>query len=199
MDRARECARRLRRLAREPEGEGDAAPMVGLKAARGIHRHRRDRCRVLGRDLLDVDTALTGRHQRDAPALAVHHGAEIVLVGDVGAFLQIDAAHRAACGAGLVGNQDLAEHGARRRYRLIPAGADLDPAGLAAPAGVDLGLHHPDRAAERIDGGLHVVRHQHRHAARHRHAEPRQHLLGLIFVEIHGGRPVGARIEGAPL
>ena len=105
------------------------------------------------------------------------------------AFLQIDAAHLAAARPGLMGDEHPAEHRARRRYRLVAPGADLHAACLAAPAGMDLRLDHPDRAAELVERGLDTLRLQHRNAARDRHPEPRQHLLGLIFVEVHGAVP----------
>ena len=105
------------------------------------------------------------------------------------AFLQIDAAHLAAARPGLMGDEHPAEHRARRRYRLVAPGADLHAACLAAPAGMNLRLDHPDRAAELVDRGLDTLRLQHRNAARDRHPEPRQHLLGLIFVEVHGAVP----------
>ena len=108
---------------------------------------------------------------------------------DVGAFLQIDAAHLAAARPGLMGDEHPAEHRTRRRYRLVAPGADLHAACLAAPAGMDLRLDHPDRAAELVNRGLDTLRLQHRNAARDRHPEPRQHLLGLIFVEVHGAVP----------
>ena len=189
VDRAPELAHRLRRLAGKAEAEGEAAGVVGLEAARRIDRHGHDGLRGLGCDRLDLDAAFARGDEGDAPAFAVHHGAEIVLVGDVGAFLQVDAAHLAACGSRLVGDEHLAEHRARRRDRLVAARADLHAARLAAPAGVDLRLDHPDRAAELVDRSLDTLRREHGHAARHRHAERRQHLLGLIFVEVHGAHP----------
>ena len=88
-----------------------------------------------------------------------------------------------------MGDEHPAEHRVRRRYRLIAPVADLHAACLAAPAGMDLRLDHPDRAAELVDRGLDSLRLQHRNAARDRHPEPRQHLLGLIFVEVHGAVP----------
>ena len=61
----------------------------------------------------------------------------------------------------------------------------LDAAGLAAAAGVDLRLHHPDRAAQFVGALDRLVDGERRHAARHRHAEFAQHGFGLIFVDVH--------------
>ena len=56
---------------------------------------------------------------------------------------------------------------------------------LAAPAGVDLGLDDPDRPAE-LPARFHgLVQREAGHAARGRHPEPAQDLLGLVFVDLH--------------
>src|SRR6185295_4123694 len=63
---------------------------------------------------------------------------------------------------------------------------ELDAAALAAAAGVDLGLDHPDLAAQfisRLDGFLDGKT---RHAARRGDAVLAQHFLGLILVNLHG-------------
>src|SRR5690349_24404192 len=78
--------------------------------------------------------------------------------------------------------------------------AELDPAGLAAPTGMDLRLYDPDRSAEtprrldRLGGG---VGHP---AARHRNTEFRQQLFRLIFVDVHSlslpVTPANAGVQG---
>ena len=91
--------------------------------------------------------------------------------------------------AGLMRDQRHAQHALGFLLHLLDGFDDLDAAALAAAAGMDLRLHHPDRAAQFLgrrdrfldrEGGL---------AARHRHAEAAQDLLGLIFVDIHGVSP----------
>ena len=64
---------------------------------------------------------------------------------------------------------------------------DLDAAGLAAAAGVDLRLHHPDRAAELLRGLHRLFDAERGDALRHRHAEIPQHRLGLVLVDVHAG------------
>ncbi len=62
----------------------------------------------------------------------------------------------------------------------------LDAAALAAATGMDLGFHHPDRAAQFFGGLDGFLDGESRLALGHRHAESAQNLFGLIFVYIHG-------------
>src|SRR5690606_38316322 len=77
---------------------------------------------------------------------------------------------------------------------------DLDAAGLAAPAGVDLRLHYPDGAAKHLRGLHRLLDAEGGRAARHRHAEPAQQALGLVFVDVHvapGPTPSGLSCPAA--
>ena len=79
----------------------------------------------------------------------------------------------------------LAEQGFGGALDLGVVRADLDAAGLAAGAGVDLRLDDPLAAADlggAIGGLLGAVGEA---AARDRHAELREKLLGLILVNVH--------------
>jgi hypothetical protein len=72
---------------------------------------------------------------------------------------------------------------------LVVGPAQLDAAGLAAGARVDLRLHGPERAAEfgrRVDR---LVRAEGDRAFRDGHAEAREQLLGLILVDVHSAPP----------
>ncbi len=85
------------------------------------------------RDLLDVDAPLAGDHDERLAGRAVDHHAEVVLVGDVGRRRHEHLAHR----------QPLDLHAEDRLgllLRLRGRRGQLDPARLAAPAGVDLRL-----------------------------------------------------------
>ena len=73
----------------------------------------------------------------------------------------------------------------------------FDAAALAAAAGMDLRLHHPDRAGQafrRLDrffdreGGL---------AVGHGRAKAAQDFLGLIFMDVHGSFRKGAWVKCA--
>ena len=65
----------------------------------------------------------------------------------------------------------------------------LDAAALAAAAGMDLGFHHPDRAAQFQGCGHGFLDREGGFAAWDRNTESAQDLFGLIFVYIHGVGP----------
>jgi hypothetical protein len=82
--------------------------------------------------------------------------------------------------------QDLRRRLARGRGALD----HLDPASLAAPAGMDLSLDDHHLAAglgdERLGGGLRLVRAERRVSLRDGDTEALEDLLGLILVDLHG-------------
>src|SRR5690606_12313863 len=63
--------------------------------------------------------------------------------------------------------------------------AELDPASLAATAGVDLRLHDPDRAVQFLGDRFGFLRRVRDVAARHRHVVTPEQCLGLILVDVH--------------
>ena len=93
-----------------------------------------------------------------------------------------------------MGDQRPAEHLLRLVRRLLDRFGDAHPAllaggrlleaALAAAAGVDLRLDHPDRAVELTRRGLGLVGLQDDLAVRDRRAVVLQKLLGLVFVNV---------------
>ncbi len=69
---------------------------------------------------------------------------------------------------------------------LVGVVGQLHAAGLAAAAGVHLGLDH-HRVAHRVGGGHRLVDGGHGAAIGHRDAEAGEELLALEFEKIHGG------------
>jgi hypothetical protein len=96
-------------LALQSEAEGEVTPLVGLGADQGIDRRLEDLLRGLVGDLLDLDTALRGGHEHDAPRGAVHDGAEVQLVGDIRAGLDENLRHGLSVRIGLVGDEPATE------------------------------------------------------------------------------------------
>ena len=131
------------------------------------------------------------RHHRDLLGGAIGQHGDVVLLLDVGAFLDQQAPHLLAFAA---------RSGACSSCmpRIWPASwldvveraGELDAAALAAAAGVDLRLDHPDRAAEPLRRLAGFANAECRVAAGHRHAELAQDFLALVFVDLH--RDVGA-------
>jgi hypothetical protein len=108
---------------------------------------------------------------------------------DVGAFLDEQPAHLLALRAGLVRDQLHAQDLRGQLRELGGRARELDAATLAAAAGVDLRLDHPQRAAQPLCGFLGFADAEGRVAARHRHPVLAQQLLGLVFVDLHRGWP----------
>src|SRR5690606_22356147 len=75
--------------------------------------------------------------------------------------------------------------------------AELDAAGLAAAARVDLRLDHPGALAQRLGGGNRLVRGGGDLAGRDRDAVLGKQLFCLVFVEIHASPMGGVRPPGA--
>ena len=119
---------------------------------RRIDRDGDDLVRRVVRDLLDVHAAFGRHHDGDARGGAVDQHREIELLLDGGAFLDVEPVDQLALGAGLMRDQRRAEDAGRFLLHVVDRLHDLDAAGLAAAAGVDLRLHHPHRAAERLRG-----------------------------------------------
>ena len=81
---------------------------------------------------------------------AVDDHADVELLPDVGALLDQQPAHLLPVRTGLVGDELHAQDLAGQRAHFVDRLGDLDPAALAAAAGVDLRLDDPDGAAERL-------------------------------------------------
>src|SRR6185437_2993543 len=185
VQRRRDRLKLLDLLALEPQAKGNLPRLVGLQAGRGVHGHGQDLLGRLLRDLLDVHAAGSGGDEGDPALLAVEGQGEIDLPLDLGARLHIDALDGQALGTGLLSSEARAEHrGGRIADRLVLA-RQLDASGLTAPAGMDLGLDDPNRAAYRLgstDGFIGARGHA---ARRHRNSVIPEYLFSLIFVQIH--------------
>ena len=129
------------------------------------------------------------------PAAAIDDRAQIKLAGDRAAFFDQHAVDGLAFRPGLDGDQLMAEDVGGHGFGLFAAADKLHAAlrgdvldgSLAAPAGMDLGLddgHRPGQLDEGVDRSLGGVGHE---PAGHRHARLAKDLLGLEFVNFHGG------------
>ena len=143
-------------LVLEPERKRDLARLERRQPDQRIDRLGDDLLGRLGRDLLDLHPALGAGDDRDRLRLAIDHHPEVELARDLARLLDVHAAHDAALGPGLMGHQRLAEQLGGEVARLLGRSHQLDAAGLAAPAGMDLRLDDrlglPERGERR--GGL---------------------------------------------
>jgi hypothetical protein len=121
--------------------------------------------------------------------LAVHHEREVQLALDGEALLDEQALDLLALGARLRGDEHLAEDVVGRGRGCFDALADLDAAGLAAAASVDLGLDDDELVAgvrDQLLGGRNGLLRRHAgDALRHRDAVLSVQLLRLILVNVH--------------
>jgi hypothetical protein len=198
-------------VAAEAERECDIAPVVGHVSGRGVDGQGQNLLGRLRGDGLDVHAALGGADEGHPGAGAIHEAGEIELAGDPGALLYIDALDGLALGTRLVGDEGLAQHhlgvlahlvdGLDHANAAFVAGVGFLEAPFAPAAGMDLGLHHPHRAAEgfrRRDG---LLGRECDRAPGHRHLKLAQQQLRLVFVDVHGvtliWSPFGGRIMSA--
>ncbi len=148
----------LGEIAGEIERLRHRAAVMAHDAGRRIDREGDDLLGRVVRDFLDVDAAFGRNHERHFGGFAVDQDREIELLVDVGAFLDVEAVDLLAVRAGLDRDQGRAQHllgefvdlGDRlgdAHAALVAGGGFLELA-LAAAAGMDLALHHPDRAGK---------------------------------------------------
>ncbi len=140
--------------------------------------------RLVG-DFLDVHAAFGGNHESHARGFPVDQRGQIEFAVDGRAFLDVEPVDLLAVRAGLMGNQRRAEDARGFLLHVVDGFDHLDAAGLTSAAGVDLRLHHPNRAAEFVGSLERLVDGKRRHPARHRHAEFTQHRFSLILVNVH--------------
>ena len=88
--------------------------------------------------------------------------------------------------AGLVRDQRHAQHALGFLLHILDGFDDLDAAALAAAAGMDLRLHHPDRTAQFLGRGHRFLDREGGLARGTGAPKAAQNLLGLIFMDIHG-------------
>ena len=167
-------------------------------AGRRIDREGHDLLGRIVRDFLDVDAAFGGNHERHFGGFAVDQDREINLLVDVGAFLDVEAVDLFAVRAGLHRDQRRAQHLLGELVDLgdrlgdanaaLVAGGGLLELALAATAGMDLALHHPNRTRNVLAATSELDAAEPARPPRS-HPELMQQCLGLVFVDIHADAP----------
>ena len=207
LDEHRRRSRRTRWYAPGHDvGRLPRSPSAGMPAAKQSSRawmrlEARQRVDVqagelLGRfggDLLDVDAALGGQHEQRLLGAAVERDREVVLARDVRRALDPQPAHDVAADVhaedvagvllGLVG---------RRSASLMPPALPRPPTSTCALTMTG--------AADPLGGLRACLGRRCDLAVGHGDAEPREELLALVLVEIHGPRDSNRRNRtGAPV
>ena len=157
-----------------PPGRVARTPEEAVEAAKAI-----------GGDLLDIHAAFGGGDEGDRLGAAVDQHRQVQLLVDVGTFGDQHGVDRKLHAGGLVGRHPGAEHRRGVLLHFIKVLRQLDAAGLAAAAGVDLRLDHPQVARD-VLGGCDGFFRSARHApGRYGNAVVGKELLCLVFVKIH--------------
>ena len=168
-----------------PSANAEPLRLERLQADRGIDEDLVDLLGMLFGDLLDLDAALFADHQDDALRGAVEDEAEIQLAIDGEAFLDQQARDLLAVGTGLIGDERLAEQLARDRLGFGAGLGELDAAGLAAAAGMNLRLDDRDRSAEPLGDVVNFFGCERHFPAGDRHAVLGKDCFGLVLVNLH--------------
>ena len=162
---------------------GEACGVADLRCLRGVDPDERvdgdlgQRLRSLDRELLDLHPALDRRHRQVGAVGAVQQERDVVLGLDVAGRRDQDAMDRVALD---VHAEDVAGAG----ERLVRPGGQLDAAGLAPAAGLDLGLDDDGTAetgsdrARLVGGGGHA-------AGKGRDPVLAEEVLGLVLEQVH--------------
>ena len=174
---------------------------------RGIRRHANSICNLLGlyvaqtgqridelgddffwravRHFFNVHAAFAGRDKGNLLAGTVGHDRHVIFFIDVCAVFYIETTHLLTFGASLVGFELHAQNLARQAFDVINGFSHFHAATLAATTRVDLGLHHPDRAAQFLCGFHRFLDRKRWNAAGNGHAELTQDFLALVLVNLH--------------
>jgi hypothetical protein len=119
------------------------AALVGLQPLHEVHVQRLDGVRIFARGGFDFDAAIARCNEGQRFCRTVDQHRQVKLLGDIGGLRDQHAVDRQGHTGGLVGFHFRAQHSGRVLFHLVEVFRELDAAGLAAPAGMDLRLDHP--------------------------------------------------------
>ena len=176
----------------ESEPERQLTRLERLHPDGRLHHLAEDRIGFGGGDLLDLHAAMRMGDDTDLLHPAVEHQPDVELAVERHRGLDIEPVDDFPRRPSLIGDERSPEQLLGRGADLIDRRAELDAARFPPSTGVNLGLHHPAIAAD-FFGAVHgLIRCVDHAAARHGHAEPREQLLGLVFVDVHRQPPTAA-------
>ena len=156
---------------------GDLDGLLLVDAGQRVDRDAGEGLGALDRELLDLHAALDAAEREVRAVRAVQQHREVVLLVDAGALRDHDALDDVTLDV-------QAEDGLCRLVRLVGGLRDLDAAGLAAAAGLDLGLDD-DHAADLLGRGPRLFGRVRDEAGEHRNLVLLEEVACLVFVQIH--------------
>ncbi len=177
-------------LTLETAGGGDLGGFGGVHPLQRVDGHPRQGLGPLDGELLDLHAALRAGHGEVGPVGAVQQEGDVVLLGDVRSLRDHDPVHGVALDVH-------AEDGVGVRLGLVGGVRQLDPAGLAAAADLDLGLDD-DGAADPLRGGSGFGRGGGHRAGEDGYAVCLEHVSCLVLVEVHVSVLVVGGCAGGP-
>src|SRR5574343_1511026 len=155
------------------------------QANQRIDKDLDDLFRGLVSNFFDIHATFVRGHHGDGLGSAVGQRSNVVFVLDVGTFVDQQVTNLLAFRTGLVRDQLHAQDLAGVFAHFFERGCDFDATTLATATGVNLGLDHPDLAAQGFGCLDRVVHGGAVNPARNGDAEFLQDLLALIFVNFH--------------
>ncbi len=167
----------LARLPVQPRPAHQAGRGLGREPLDGIDVLPGDRLRLLGRHLLDVDPTPARHHAQVQLRRTVEREAGVVLPGDVRRVLDPQPAHDVALDVH-------PEDGPGVAPDLGGVARQLDAAGLASTAHLDLCLHH-DGVSGPVGLGDGLVGRVGHATRRHRDPVAGEVLLALVLEQVH--------------
>src|SRR5574343_777241 len=155
------------------------------QANQRIDKDLDDLFRGLVSNFFDIHATFVRGHHGDGLGSAVGQRSNVVFVLDVGTFVDQQVTNLLAFRTGLVRDQLHAQDLAGVFAHFFERGCDFDATTLATATGVNLGLDHPDLAAQGVGCLDRGVNGGAVNPARNGDAEFLQDLLALIFVNFH--------------
>jgi hypothetical protein len=181
-------------LALQSQAEGEVTTLVGLGADQGIDCRLENLLRGLVGDLFDLNTALGRGHEHDAPARAVHDGAEVQLVGDIRAGLDENLRHGLSVRIGLVGDQPRPSQ-CEAKSSISSCLTSLTPPALPRPPACTWALTTHMSPPIEVRGFHRLVRRINCMPPGDRQTVLGEQLLALILVKIHGVFRLGSDLR----
>ncbi len=169
-------------------GGGEGAGLERLQADVRVEPGFLDGVGVASGDFLDLDAAFGAGHHYGRALGAIEDDAQVELAGDVDGAGEEDFANGDAFRAGLFGDHRVGKHAGGVLGGLLGGVDELDVAGLAAAAGVDLGLDYDCVGGEGAKGLSSLSGIVDDLAGRDRNAGFLKQISGLIFVNFHADR-----------